>query len=235
MSRICIDQNCSLCLTVKNRFRLKTKTVDTGLQHLPWQKKQRILLCICMEFQKCINTYCTFFLSFRDISHHSRLECRRNKEMNKRFRIFGSADMYLQPRTNRDWLQSSAVLFSIDCSLSSSSFKCWGVLLFIRKVVLFAKAITMNHDYLTPMRLTVNVNTVSLTYLILRESWYKPVPAMATLTLNRFQFFCNMIWHYQGTGWARKSVFFSRTQINRVRKINIIKMKVHIALKHNTC
>jgi hypothetical protein len=101
-------------------------------------------------------------LSFGEFSHHSRPECRRNKEMNKRFPIFGSADMNLQPRANRDWLQSSAVVFSIDCSLSSSSFKCWGVLLFIRKVVLSAKANIMNHDYLTPMRLTVNMNTFFL-------------------------------------------------------------------------
>jgi hypothetical protein len=36
--------------------------------------------------------------------------------------------------------------------------------------------------------------------LILRESWYKPVPAIATLTLNRFQFFCNFI-----TSWSKMS------------------------------
>ena len=27
-------------------------------------------------------------------------------------------------------------------------------------------------------------------YFILRDSWYNPVPAIATFTLKRFQFFC---------------------------------------------
>ena len=37
--------------------------------------------------------------------------------------------------------------------------------------------------------------------LILRESWYKPVPAIATLTLKRFQFFWN-ITALQRMRWA---------------------------------
>jgi hypothetical protein len=73
--------------------------------------------------------YLFHILVFWELSHRYGHECRRNREINKRFPILGSTDMCLKARTNRDWLQSSMVLFSIDSCFSSLSFKCRGGIL----------------------------------------------------------------------------------------------------------
>jgi hypothetical protein len=83
----------------------------------------------------------------------------------------------------------------VQCSASSSFVRRGGFLL-IRKVVLPAKAANMNHclsysSWVWTVKEETRLGFIA--NLILRESWYKPVLAIATLTLNRFQFFCNFI------------------------------------------